>query len=180
LNRKGEEKFKFKKSIQKSVNNPFFLVYKDDIPYFTSTNSNGNIFMINEKGDVFEKEGLSVSKDHYVSIINLNKNSLFDVVYSDKGEIKILYDLKKKFTYDLDGELSLPIPFEFSKQNKKIGVTDFTNKNLYLFNGDGTIYKNLPLKGSSEFSISLFKNGAQKFNLIVGSSDGFLYNYEVP
>ena len=180
LNRKGEEKFKFKKSIQKSVNNPFFLVYKDNIPYFTSTNSNGNIFMINENGDVFEKEGLSVSKDHYVSIINLNKNSLFDVVYSDKGEIKILYDLKKKFTYDLDGELSLPIPFEFSKQNKKIGVTDFTNKNLYLFNGDGTIYKNFPLKGSSEFSISLFKNGAQKFNLIVGSSDGFLYNYEVP
>ena len=180
LNRKGEDKFTFKKSIQKSINNSFFLVYKDEIPYFTSTNPNGNIFMINENGDIFEKEGIAVGKDHYVTIVNLNKNLLFDVVYSDKGEINILYDLKEKFNYDFDGELSRPIPFEFSTQNVKIGVTDFVNKDLYLFNGDGTIYKDFPLKGASEFSISLLNNGGRKFNLIVGSSDGFLYNYEVP
>ena len=180
LNRKGEDKFTFKKSIQKSINNSFYLVYKDEIPYFTSTNPNGNIFMINENGDVFEKEGIAVSKEHYITIVNINKNPLFDVVYSDKGEINILYDLKKKFNYDFDGELSRPIPFEFSTHNIKIGVTDFANRDLYLINGDGTIYKDFPLKGSSEFSISLLNNGGHKFNLIVGSSDGFLYNYEVP
>ena len=180
LNRRGEEKITLKKAIQKSINNPFYLVYKDKIPYFTSTNPNGNIFMINEKGDIFEKEGLSVSKNHYALIDNFNSNSLFDVVYSDKGEIKILYDLKKERNYDFDGDLSPAIPFEFSSQDMKFGVTDYQNKNLYLFNGEGTIYKNFPLKGATEFSISLFNYGSNQFRLIAGSSDGFLYNYEVP
>ncbi len=180
LNRRGEEKIKLKKAIQKSINNPFYLVYKDKIPYFTSTNPNGHIFMINENGDVFEKEGLSVGENHYALISNFNDNPIFDVVYSDQGQIKILYDLKKELNYDFDGDLSPAIPFEFSAKNMKFGVSDYKNKNLYLFNGDGTIYKNFPLKGATEFSISLFNYGSNQFRLIAGSSDGFLYNYEVP
>ena len=180
LNRRGEEKITLKKNIQKSINNIFYLVYKDEIPYFASTKTNGIIFMINEKGDLFEKEGFDVSPNHYAIMTNLNDNTLFDVAYADEGEIKILYDLKKKSTYDIGGTLSALRPFEFSAHNHKIGITDYTNRNVYLFNGNGTIYKNFPLKGNSEFSISLFNDGKQKFNLIVGSSDGFLYNYEVP
>jgi hypothetical protein len=180
LNRKGEEKIHLQKTIQKSINNPFFLVYKDKLPYFASTHPDGNLFMINEQGNVFEKQAIESSPNHYVLMTNLNDNPLFDIIYSDEGEIKILYDLKKEFTYDLDGNLSPAIPFEFSAQNKKIGVTNYSNRDLYLFNGNGTIYKNFPLKGATQFSISLFGNGSPRFNLIVGSSDGFLYNYEVP
>lgn len=179
LNRRGEEKL-ITKNIQKSINNPFFLVYKDDIPYFTSTNSNGNIFMVNLQGKVFEKEGINMGPNHFATILNINENPLFDVIYSDKGEMKILYDLKKKFNYDFDGKISKAIPFEFSKTIHKVGITSFETKELFLFNGNGTIYKDFPLEGSTEFSISLLNNGGQKFNLIVGSSDGFLYNYEVP
>lgn len=180
LNRRGEDKFKLSKHVQKSINNPFFLVYKDEIPYFTSTNPNGNIFMINQEGNVFEKEGISASKNHNVFMANLNQNSLFDVVYTDKGEMKILYDLKKKVSHDFGSNVSKPIPFEFSSANTKIGITDFENRDIYLLNGDGTVYKDFPLKGSTMFSISLFNSGGQNFNLITGSYDGFLYNYEVP
>ena len=180
LNRKGEEKIHLQKTIQKSINNPFFLVYKDKLPYFASTHPDGTLFMINEQGNIFEKQAIESSPNHYVLMTNLNDNPLFDIIYSDEGEIKILYDLKKEFTYDLDGNLSPAIPFEFSAQNKKIGVTNYSNRDLYLFNGNGTIYKNFPLKGATQFSISLFGNGSPRFKLIVGSSDGFLYNYEVP
>lgn len=180
LNRRGEEIIELSKTVRKSINNPFYLVYKDKLPYFTSTNPNGTIFMINQEGKVFEKEGIEVSKDHYALITNLNSNSLFDVVYSDEGEMKILYDLNKKISHDFDTKISKAIPFEFSSNNTKIGVADFENREIYLFNGDGTVYKDFPLKGATEFSISLFRNGGLKFNLITGSSDGFLYNYEVP
>ena len=180
VNRRGEESVTLKKPVQRSINNLFYLVYKDKLPYFTSTNPNGNIFMINPKGDVFEKEGISVSKEHYMLIANLNNNELFDLVYTDNGEMNIFYDLKKKVNHDFGSTTSMAIPFEFSSNNTKLGVTDFENRDIYLFNGNGTVYKDFPLRGSSLFSISLFNNGGQKFNLITGSSDGFLYNYEVP
>lgn len=180
LNRRGEEKIVPKENVRKSIQNPFFLVYKDKMPYFSGTYPNGDIFMINQAGNVFLKEGLPMSENHHVMMVNLNQNQLFDVIYSDKGEFKVLYDLKKTFTYDFDSEISKPIFFEFSSTVKKIGITDYSNQKLYLFNYDGTIYKNFPLKGSTMFSISLLNNIGPKFNLITGSKDGFLYNYEVP
>lgn len=180
LNRRGEEKIMPKQNIRKSIRNPFFLVYKDELPYFSGTFANGDIFMINLAGNVFLKEGLPMSENHHMLMANLNHNQLFDVIYTDKGELKVLYDLKKTFNYDFDSEISKPIFFEFSSEVKKIGVTDYSNQKLYLFNHDGTIYKNFPLKGSTMFSISLLNNIGPKFNLISGSVDGFLYNYQVP
>ena len=125
-------------------------------------------------------EGVGVSKDHHMLITNINSNPLFDIIYSDKGDFDILYDLNKKFTHDFGSSISQAIPFEFSTHLHKIGITDYSNKELYLFNQDGTLYKDFPLKGSTMFSISLLNNAGPKFNLITGSSDGFLYNYEVP
>jgi hypothetical protein len=94
--------------------------------------------------------------------------------------MKILYDLSKTISHDFDGDISPAIPFEFSTNNIKIGISDYEHQNLYLFNNNGTIYKDFPLKGSTMFSISLFNNSGSNFNLIAGSKDGFIYNYEVP
>ena len=180
LDRKGMERIELSKAVKKSLYNKFYLVYKDEIPYFASTNPNGSIFMINESGNVFEKEGISVSKEHHVIFTNLNSNKLFDLVYTDNSQMSILYDLKKKITHDFTSPISIAIPFEFSTNNTKIGVTCFEDESIYLFNPNGTVYKDFPLKGATEFSISLFKSSELRFNLITASKDGFLYNYEVP
>ena len=180
LDRKGEERIELNKSIRKSINNKFYLVYKDKLPYFASTNPNGSIFMINENGNVFEKEGIPATKEHNAIFTNLNSNKLFDIVYTDNTKMTILYDLKKKTTHDFENLISIAIPFEFSTNNTKIGITNFENEEIYLFNSNGTVYKDFPLKGATEFSISLFRTSELRFNLITGSKDGFLYNYEVP
>ncbi|MBN2667590.1 MAG: hypothetical protein JXR60_00045 [Bacteroidales bacterium] len=180
LNRKGEEKIKLDKAVIKSENNPFFLTYKDNLPYFTSTSPDGQVFMINPEGQVWLKEGLKVSPNHYVQIADLNNNQIFDLVYTDGGNLKILYDLKNPFNYEFEAEVSAPILFSFSSNITKIGVTDFEHQLIYLFNENGTLYKDFPLRGTSMFSISLFSSESSKFNLVTAGSDGFLYNYEVP
>ncbi len=180
LNRRGEERISLDKSVNKSLYNPFFLTYKDNIPYFAATTPEGAVLMINEQGTVFVKEGIEMPENHHSVLINLNENPLIDVVYTDETELKILYDFEKQFTYDFDTPISRAIPFEFSANNIKIGVCDYENRNIHLFNGNGKTYKGFPLKGFSPFSISLFNNGSGRFNLITGSKNGFLYTYEVP
>ncbi len=180
LNRRGEEKVDLNIPVNKSPNNIFYLTYQNEIPYFSSTMKDGNILMINEKGEVAVKKGLPVNGNHHAILVNLDPNPLFDVVYTDGTDLKILYNLKEQFNYDFSGSIRQPIPFEFSSNDIKIGTCDIDNQNLYLFNSNGKMYKGFPLKGSSLFSISLFDNGSGRFNLIAGSKDGFLYNYEVP
>ncbi len=177
LNRKGEERVVPRKNIVKS-NNPFFLVYKDNLPYFAGTRPDGHIFMINPKGLVFDKEGLKMTANHKVVFANLNNKEPFDVVYTDRNECKIWYDLKEKKQWKLKGDLSQPLIFNFSAKDKKIGVCSPKYQSLYLYNSNGILYKDFPLRGSTLFSIALLKS--KRFNLITGSSDGFLYNYEVP
>ena len=69
--------------------------------------------------------------------------------------------------------------FQFPGNVRKIGVVAQQSNEIYLFNSNGTIYEGFPLEGKTLFSIGHMNPGTTKFNLIVGSNDGFLYNYEV-
>ena len=58
----------------------------------------------------------------------------------------------------------------------------FVDKNdakIYLINNDGTLYKGFPLDGNTLFSIGYLEGAGGEFNLIVGGSNNFLYNYSV-
>jgi len=180
LNRRGEEKIKPQKIIQISKNNSFYLIYENKKPYFVSSTPTGNIVMIDEKGNVKIKEAFDLSPNHYFLTCFLNNNNIPDFVFTDNGELKILYDWNKKFNYDSESEIGIPLFFQFSNQNNKIGIIDYKNGEIYLFNSNGTLYKGFPLKGLSPFSISLMNNNTHRFNLITGGMDGFLFNYEVP
>ena len=61
----------------------------------------------------------------------------------------------------------------------KIGLVSEERHELYLLNNDGSMYSGFPLRGSTPFSIGVFKSSESKFNLVVGNEDNFLYNYSV-
>jgi len=180
LNRRGEEKIKTQHLVQTSKNNIFYLIYENKKAYFVSSTPNGNIVMVDEAGNVKTKEAFDLSPNHYFLTCFLNNNDIPDFVFTDQGELKILYDWDKKFNYDFESEIAAPLFFQFSNQNNKIGITDYKNEEIYLFNSNGTLYKDFPLKGLTPFSISLMNNKTHRFNLMTGGTDGFLFNYEVP
>ncbi|MBI4647475.1 MAG: hypothetical protein HY738_13025, partial [Bacteroidia bacterium] len=72
-----------------------------------------------------------------------------------------------------------PSFYLFPDNIRKIGISNTLSNEIFLFNSDGSVYEGFPLEGKTSFSIGHLSQNALKFNLIVGSSDGFLYNYEV-
>jgi hypothetical protein len=84
------------------------------------------------------------------------------------------------FDKEFDEEINLNIDrYQFSARNIKFGISEKNNGNIYLLNNDGKIYKGFPLKGNSRFSIGFLKSSASRFNLIVGGSENYIYNYQV-
>jgi len=72
-----------------------------------------------------------------------------------------------------------PQVYTLPLNNKKIGVVNSVENQIYLFNGDGSNYEGFPVAGNSSFSIGFFNPNSRRFNMVVGSSDGFLNNYFV-
>jgi len=70
------------------------------------------------------------------------------------------------------------IIFTFSAFNRRIGVFNNKEKQIYLIDRNGNTVSGFPLRGASMFSIG---NLSEKsgFQLIVGSGDNFLYNYRL-
>ena len=83
------------------------------------------------------------------------------------------------FTKDFgSGKLGGPINFTFSSTDRKIGVFDAIGNLIYLVNSKGEIMDGFPLRGASMFSIGKLSSG-EDWNLIVGGTDRFLYNYKL-
>jgi hypothetical protein len=72
-----------------------------------------------------------------------------------------------------------PDIYKFSSTDIKIGITDRKQEKIYLINADGSLHEGFPLEGFTRFSIGYFAGSDSRFNLIVGSSNGFLYNYSI-
>lgn len=180
VNRKGEEKIKLDHPVQKSINNAFYLVQFNQTNYFASTKPNGELFLIDVQGHVLSKDGIDADANHYITIADINQNQVPDVIYTNENALTIWYDFNKSKTIEVEGQLSPPVTFAFSANNYKIGLTDYEHNDLYLFDADGSMYKDFPLKGATLFSITLLNNPTDPFNLIAGSRDGFIFNYQIP
>ncbi len=120
------------------------------------------------------------SDDHSFDIFDVDSDGFDEYVFIDKGTL-YLYDHDKKelFTRDFGSEnLGGPIYFNFSSSDKKIGVVDMDRKLIYLINKNGKTMNGFPLRGASMFSIGKLSEKTG-WNLIVGGTDKFLYNYKL-
>lgn len=105
-----------------------------------------------------------------------------DYIFLDDDELNVYNKLKKKMcSYEFsENPTYRPVFYEFPGGNRnKIGVVCGTENKLYMLDLEGNQPKGFPLEGCTPFSISHFEAGKRTYNLIVGSKDGFLYNYEV-
>ena len=75
-------------------------------------------------------------------------------------------------------ELGGPISFVFSGSDRSIGVFDIRKNQIYLIDKNGETRNGFPLKGASMFSIGKLAD-KNSWNLIVGGTDRFLYNYKI-
>ena len=144
------------------------------------TSPDGTVQNINFNGDVKKLSFRTFTFDHSFDFFDVDGDGFGEYVFIDNG-ILYLYDHngKEMFVKDFSsGKLGGPINFTFSSTDRKIGVFDADRSLIYLIDSKGETMKGFPLRGASMFSIGKLSSGTG-WNLIVGGTNRFLYNYEL-
>ena len=183
LDRRGRERIKIKEQKAVSNKNVFYLDMNvsEDKPRFITTDTSGNVIGIDINGDVETLMEHKAGSDHFFRTKDLDQDGKIEFIFGDENKLEVL-DLKGKrlFSFKIKSDIStLPDIYEFSSADLKLGITDAEKNLIYLINSDGTLYEGFPLEGNTRYSIGYFAGSDSRFNLIVGSQNGFLYNYSI-
>lgn len=179
LDRKGNERLKIKKQFVPSEKNEYTLLKKPNARLVTTDNK-GNIKQIYlNGGDVKTTNFNNFSEKHYFEVYDID--GISEYIFIDKNELYTYTDKGKKiFTYKFDYPIrTSPAFYKFSANKVGIGITDAESGKIYLFNHAGKLFDGFPLNGKTQFSISSLSQTTYNFNLIVGGSDFYLYNYKL-
>ena len=182
LDRKGKPRVNIKGDRGYS-NNRFYLEPKSgkNPPRLIATGPEGQVFSIGFDGTVITSSFGKFSPDHYFSLVDLNSDNNLVYLYLD-GNMLIAYNQKGEeiFSKEFNQPVNIaPEIFTFPDNNRKIGVTVSSENKLFLFNSDGSLYPGFPLGGNSIFKINFQLNPEGSFNLITGTTDGYLNNYQI-
>ncbi len=149
-------------------------------PSVVCSSPEGTIQHIYFDGNVKKTSLGKFSLDHSFDIFDVNGDGFGEYIFIDKG-ILYLYNhngsemFKREFGSD---NLGGPINFVFSASDRKIGVFDINNNQIYLIDENGDTMNGFPLRGASMFSIGKLSEKSD-WHLIVGGTDRFLYNYKL-
>ena len=183
LDRKGNIRVPLSGQISKSEKNLFVLEEEtiNSKARLAITDTAGRVLYIYFDGKIEKTSMGQFSSKHYFDYQDFDADGKKDYIYLDKKKLLILnQDQKELFSCKFDEEVtSPPAYYHFSQNDRKIGIVSKLENKIYLFSKDGCTYKGFPLRGYTPFSIGIFQEAGNNFNLIVGSSDGFLYNYSV-
>ena len=149
-------------------------------PSVVCSSPDGTIQHIYFDGSVKKTSLRKFSFDHSFDIFDVNGDGFGEYIFIDKG-ILYLYNHagSEIFTREFGSDnLGGPINFIFSATERKIGVFDIKNNQIYLVDRNGNIMKGFPLRGASMFSIGKLSEKSG-WHLIVGGTDRFLYNYKL-
>jgi len=183
LDRRGKDRIKVKSRIAFSPQNPptLDMNVREEKPRWISTDTLGNVMAIYMDGTVSTLLSKKVSGDHFFRMGDFDKDGIPEFIFADGDELSVLFqDGSRLFSYRVREKISdMPDIYKFSASDVKIGITDRSRNRIYLINSDGSLYEGFPLEGSTRFSIGYFAGSDSRFNLIVGSTNNFLYNYSI-
>jgi hypothetical protein len=179
IDRTGNKRVNLKEPVTKARGSALRLIPGQE-PYLICSSPDGTLQQIFFDGSI-KKTSLKIfTSDHSFDIFDVDGNGFGEYIFIDRG-ILYLYDRNKSeiFSRKFDsGQLGGPINFIFSASDRKIGVFDATNSLIYLFDKNGVTMNGFPLRGASMFSIGKLSDKSG-WNLIVGGTDRFLYNYKL-
>ncbi len=179
LDRRGSVRFTTREPVRKAVNSEIRLTAGQD-PSLVCSSPDGEIQLISLNGTVRKITTQKFSADHAFDYFDIDGDGTGEFLFIDKGKL-YLYDTKgtRLFTKDFNtNDLAGPIGFIFSGNDRGVGVVDNRNKQIYIIDRKGDVFGGFPLRGASLFSIGKITS-APGFNLIVGGTDNFLYNYRI-
>lgn len=183
VNRKGETRVSLPRYFSKSVNSQFILDEnsKNHSERLITTDSIGLIKFIYFNGKVEELAIKAFSSNHVFNYLDVDSDGEKEFVFLDNMR---LYVYKKDktllFLYKFDTEIIPQIlTCKINKMGLKLGFASLKNNEIFLVNGNGSLYDGFPLSGCTLFSVGNNPIKGSNFNVITGSPSGMLLNYSV-
>ena len=183
LDRRGSERVKPGRFFSQAPNSTFTL---DDSspgasPRLVTTDSIGIVRFVYLNGKVEDLTLKKVSSNHVFDYLDINGDGRKDFTFLDGNHLYVYQNNRKElFSYKFPCSPNPQIIyFHFGAKDRKLGIMCPESSEIFLINGNGSLYRGFPLKGSTPFSIGQFPNTRTTFNLIVGSQSGFVLNYAV-
>jgi hypothetical protein len=179
LDRRGEVRFTVREPVRKAVNSELRLSSGPE-PQIVCTSPDGEVQLVSFNGAVKRLSLQKFSSSHSFEYFDLDGDGTGEFIFIDKGKLYLYnYNGTRMFTKEFNtSDLGGPIGFVFSGNDRGIGVVDNRNNLIYIVDKDGELFGGFPLRGASLFSIGKL-SGTPGFNLIVGGTDNFLYNYRL-
>jgi len=183
LNRRGQTRIELKSQFAKAENSEFFLD-KGTSPEnarFVTTSRAGIIYFIYLDGTLKKMTLDKFSVNHNFKYADLFGNGKNYFVFADDSRL-IVYNgdktvrFEEKFNGTLNNTLNL---YKIGENTRYIGVSVNGENKIYLITPNGKTVKGFPMLGAGPFSISQLNKKDKNLNLVVGSSDNFLYNYSI-
>lgn len=147
---------------------------------FVGTLNSGEIIRIDLEGKTQTLENKKMADSHFFELADINGDGIKDYIFAEKNHLEVFdYKLDKILSYDAQNQITeSPIVFRFSADDIKIGVVSGLENKIYLINNNGKSAKGFPKKGNTLYSIGIL--GTQNiFNVVVGSKDNSVYNYQL-
>ncbi|MDR0815109.1 MAG: hypothetical protein LBN37_05075 [Bacteroidales bacterium] len=121
------------------------------------------------------------SPAHFFDFRDVDGDRQNDFIFADGDKIEAFrQDGSQIFSITADETVSMrPNIYEFAANDMKIGIVAPRKNLIYLYNSKGKLQKGFPLTGSTLFSVGRLDKLSRNFNLFVGSSNNFLYNYPI-
>ncbi len=183
LNRRGRERVEPRVQVPLSPKNPVWYdrTIGENNARLIVSGIDGSVYYFYFSGRVDKFFDGDLGEDHFFVAEDLDGDRSNEFIFVEGNKLWV-YDRNRAllFSHIFPNKIHLrPVIYEFSAGDKKIGVSDTEEGLIYLFNNDGSLYPGFPLRGSGLFSISAFPELKDRFNLIVGNQNNFLYNYTV-
>lgn len=179
LNRRGEIRINVTNDFPKAKNTLFYVEAPNGIENarFVTTNSSGELIYISMNGSCKSNRIKSFSADHYFIMQDINNDGENEYIFTDGKLLEVYSNSGRQiFYHNNDERIGRPYTFKFGENDVRIGVTSRSMNRVYLFHSNGKMCDGFPLQGTSEFSITKLNN-RDRFSLLTGSTDNYLYNY---
>jgi hypothetical protein len=182
LDRKGNEIVKTS-AISLSDNNGVSLINARSLKEarFVTTDPNGKVYFIALDGTLKSLDYGKYPGSHWFDVYDIDGDGVKDFIFTYEKTLKAVSQKNKEmFTINIDPSITYrPGFYEFSAKKYKIGLVNSEKGTIYLYDHAGNLCKDFPLKGNKQFSIEPLNNSENRFNLIVGTNNNFLYEYSV-
>ncbi|MDF2436793.1 MAG: hypothetical protein K0Q95_1169 [Bacteroidota bacterium] len=181
MDRHGETRVKIKEQLPQGIRNFFIEAGKDyRNTYITSSDTLGNIIRMNLSGELERSKFQDFEATPYFEYCDINNDKTKEYIFLTRKELKVFNaDKTLLFNHSFDSDvLQSPQLFAFPDGLVRIGITSETSNELYLFNSNGSLYDQFPLKGKTQFGIGDLNNEGA-YNLVTGSEDNSVYMYQL-